>query len=217
MKEASSDPDIARPRADPQGEADAPRHHTASGADGLALPVTQPAALDAQHHRNDANLNIPKGAASPDAASLSNSSKPSRSEKPAHVDGVDTSHGQSLPVASAQDAQQGLDVANAENPDGSPKKKKTLREYFDTFWRTSLQIITHSWLNVLLVFVPLGIITAEIDGIHGGIVFAMNCIAVVPLAGLLAYATESVASEMGDALGALLNVTFGNAVELIIL
>ncbi|KAJ3472995.1 hypothetical protein NLG97_g10584 [Lecanicillium saksenae] len=71
-------------------------------------------------------------------------------------------------------------------------------------------------MNVLLVFVPVGIVVANIHGINGGIVFAMNCIAVVPLAGLLSHATESVASNMGDALGALLNITFGNAVELII-
>ena len=45
----------------------------------------------------------------------------------------------------------------------------------------------------------------------------MNAVAIVPLAGLLAHATESVASEMGDTIGSLMNVTFGNAVELIIL
>jgi Ca2+/H+ antiporter len=77
-------------------------------------------------------------------------------------------------------------------------------------------ILTHTWLNALLVFIPVGIIAAEVPGIHGGVVFAMNCIAIIPLAGLLAFATESVAVKMGDALGALLNVTFGNAVELII-
>ncbi|PHH68902.1 hypothetical protein CDD83_5890 [Cordyceps sp. RAO-2017] len=77
-------------------------------------------------------------------------------------------------------------------------------------------VVTYSWLNVLLVFVPIGIIVANVRGVHGGIVFAMNCIAVIPLAGLLSHATESVASNMGDSLGALLNVTFGNAVELII-
>lgn len=49
-----------------------------------------------------------------------------------------------------------------------------------------------------------------------GVVFAMNAIAIVPLAGLLSHATESVASRMGDTAGALVNVTFGNAVELII-
>lgn len=45
----------------------------------------------------------------------------------------------------------------------------------------------------------------------------MNAIAIIPLAGLLTYATESVAHKLGDTLGALLNVSFGNAVELIIL
>ena len=44
----------------------------------------------------------------------------------------------------------------------------------------------------------------------------MNAIAIIPLAGLLAHATESVASRMGDTWASLLNVTFGNAVELII-
>ncbi|KAH7156355.1 calcium/proton exchanger [Dactylonectria macrodidyma] len=94
-----------------------------------------------------------------------------------------------------------------------PKKQGGL---IDEIRRNARLAITYSWLNVLLVFVPIGIIVAEIDGIHGGIVFGMNAIAIIPLAGLLAFATESVALEMGDALGALLNVTFGNAVELII-
>jgi Ca2+:H+ antiporter len=48
------------------------------------------------------------------------------------------------------------------------------------------------------------------------IVFSMNAIAIIPLAGLLAHATEAVAARVGDALGALLNVSFGNAVELIL-
>lgn len=47
-------------------------------------------------------------------------------------------------------------------------------------------------------------------------VFATNAIAIVPLAGLLSHATESLASRVGDSIGALMNVTFGNAVELII-
>lgn len=82
--------------------------------------------------------------------------------------------------------------------------------------RSAWLVLTYTWLNVLLVFVPVGIIAGQIDGIHGGVVFAMNSISIIPLAGLLAFATESVAAKMGDAIGALLNVTFGNAVELII-
>ena len=45
-----------------------------------------------------------------------------------------------------------------------------------------------------------------------GIIFGMNAIAIIPLAGLLSFATESVAARLGDTLGALLNVSFGNAV-----
>lgn len=97
-----------------------------------------------------------------------------------------------------------------------PQSPTRLQRIIAETRRSSWLIITHSWLNALLVFIPVGIIAAEVPGIHGGVVFAMNCIAIIPLAGLLAFATESVAAKMGDALGALLNVTFGNAVELII-
>lgn len=75
--------------------------------------------------------------------------------------------------------------------------------------------VCHSWVNVLLVFVPIGI-AAEAAHLSPTIIFALNAVAIVPLAGLLSHATESVASRLGDSLGALLNVTFGNAVELII-
>lgn len=81
---------------------------------------------------------------------------------------------------------------------------------------TIKDIILSSKLNILLIFVPIGI-GMEIAGVNPIIVFTLNAIAIVPLAGLLSYATESVAGEMGDTIGALMNVTFGNAVELIIL
>ncbi|OAQ79329.1 vacuolar calcium ion transporter [Purpureocillium lilacinum] len=103
-------------------------------------------------------------------------------------------------------------TATADDDNASKKKRGFVEEVRRTFW----MVVTYSWLNVLLVFVPIGIVVANVPGVHGGIVFAMNCIAVIPLAGLLSFATESVASNMGDSLGALLNVTFGNAVELII-
>jgi len=82
--------------------------------------------------------------------------------------------------------------------------------------RTVRIIIFGSWANVLLVFVPAGI-AVHFAHAPAGVVFAMNAIAIVPLAGLLGKATETVAAGFGDAIGALMNVTFGNAVELIIL
>lgn len=106
----------------------------------------------------------------------------------------------------------GPGIVPVEDGRGEPPKST-----FRSVMGTCRIIITHSWINVLLVFVPAGIAVEAIPGIHGAIVFALNCVAVIPLAGLLAFATESLASEMGDALGALINVTFGNIVELIIL
>lgn len=80
-----------------------------------------------------------------------------------------------------------------------------------------------SWINVLLVFVPVGIVLGALVKAKGDaapvsptVVFAINAIAIIPLASLLSFATESVAIKLGDTIGALLNVTFGNAVELII-
>ncbi|KAI9704024.1 MAG: hypothetical protein M1820_005645 [Bogoriella megaspora] len=83
------------------------------------------------------------------------------------------------------------------------------------FFTHTKHAITRSWINVLLVFVPAGI-AVKAAGLDASVVFAMNAIAVIPLAGVLTHATESVASRLGDTLGALMNVSFGNAVELII-
>jgi Ca2+:H+ antiporter len=83
------------------------------------------------------------------------------------------------------------------------------------FFLTVKDILLSSYINILLVFVPVGI-AVNFSGASGGIVFAMNAIAIIPLAGLLSQATESVAMRLGDTIGALMNVTFGNAVELII-
>jgi Ca2+:H+ antiporter len=97
--------------------------------------------------------------------------------------------------------------------DTAPKAKKNVAV---RFYLTFKSIILSSWINVLLVFVPIGI-AVDVAGLSPTIVFAMNAIAIIPLAGLLSHATESVAKRMGDTIGALMNVTFGNAVELIIL
>jgi len=95
----------------------------------------------------------------------------------------------------------------------NPRQKPNIGIRFYTVVKETLM---SSWVNVLLIFVPVGI-AVQAAGIDPTIIFAMNAIAIIPLAGLLSHATESVASEMGDTIGALMNVTFGNAVELIIL
>jgi len=76
-------------------------------------------------------------------------------------------------------------------------------------------LLTSSWLNVLLVFVPLGFLAEKL---HWGAaaVFGINFLAIVPLAKLLGDATEQASLKLGQTLGGLLNATFGNAVELIV-
>ncbi|ORY82447.1 calcium/proton exchanger [Protomyces lactucae-debilis] len=46
--------------------------------------------------------------------------------------------------------------------------------------------------------------------------FVCACLAIIPLAALLGFATEELAKRFGNALSALLNISFGNAAELII-
>jgi Ca2+:H+ antiporter len=80
--------------------------------------------------------------------------------------------------------------------------------------RTPLVPPEHA-LKLLLLFVPLAVMA---EWLHwGGIaVFACAAVAIIPLAGLMGEATESLAARLGAGIGGLLNATFGNAAELII-
>jgi Ca2+:H+ antiporter len=73
-----------------------------------------------------------------------------------------------------------------------------------------------SRLNVLLIFVPAGTVT-YLTRAPPVAVFITNAIAIVPLSALLTDATERIAADAGDTVGALLNISLGNLVELILL
>ncbi|CAZ79696.1 unnamed protein product [Tuber melanosporum] len=92
--------------------------------------------------------------------------------------------------------------------------EKEMEEH-KTIWGQFKAAIFNSWINVLLVFAPVGIAT-HYAGVDPTIVFVMNFVAIIPLAALLSYGTEEIALYCGDVLGGLLNASFGNAVELII-
>lgn len=76
-------------------------------------------------------------------------------------------------------------------------------------------IILSNYVNVLLVFVPLGIVAGQLHWSNTA-VFFLNFIAIIPLASLLSFATEELSAHVGQTVGGLLNATFGNAVELIV-
>lgn len=84
-----------------------------------------------------------------------------------------------------------------------------------SFLEGSRRMICSSYLNLLLLFLPLGVV-AEMKDWSDGLVFGLNCIAILPLAKLLGDATEQVAAHTNDTIGGLLNATFGNATELIV-
>lgn len=77
------------------------------------------------------------------------------------------------------------------------------------------KVLGSHYVNILLVFVPLGIIAGAL-GWNPTVVFILNFFAIIPLAALLSFATEELSVKVGQTLGGLLNATFGNAVELIV-
>ncbi|KAI9798145.1 MAG: hypothetical protein M1825_005649, partial [Sarcosagium campestre] len=98
--------------------------------------------------------------------------------------------------------------------DESLEERKVRQPHY-TFANQIQATLFNSWINVLLIAVPVGIIVNYLK-IAPVAIFVINFIAIIPLAALLSYATEEIALRVGETLGGLLNATFGNAVELIV-
>ena len=79
-----------------------------------------------------------------------------------------------------------------------------------SFFRTPL-----GWPYLLTPLIPLAVVL-EIVGAPATVVFATSALGIVPTAALMGRATEELAARSGPGIGGLLNVTFGNAPELII-
>src|SRR5689334_2905997 len=71
-------------------------------------------------------------------------------------------------------------------------------------------------LRALLLLVPISVILDRIPSVPRAAVFATAILAIVPLAEWVRRATEHVAARAGSTIGGLLNVSFGNAPELIL-
>lgn len=81
--------------------------------------------------------------------------------------------------------------------------------------QSPLSSFLRSPMNWLLLFIPLTIVL-ERAHVSGPVLFFMAAIAIIPIAAQSVAATEQLATRTGDAIGGLLNATFGNAPELII-
>ena len=70
-------------------------------------------------------------------------------------------------------------------------------------------------INWLLAFVPISV-ALEAAHVPPPVLFFSAALAIVPIARLIVLSTEQLATRTGDAIGGLMNATFGNAPELII-
>jgi Ca2+:H+ antiporter len=79
----------------------------------------------------------------------------------------------------------------------------------------SVKLSKSSAIYVLLIFAP---IAAGLEFIHADhlVLFVISAIALIPLAKLIGDSTEHLSTHYGPTAGSLLNVTFGNAAEIII-
>jgi len=71
------------------------------------------------------------------------------------------------------------------------------------------------WPYLLVPFIPLALVF-EIIGASPTLIFFIAAAGIIPTAALMGQATEHLAERSGPGIGGLLNVTFGNAPELII-
>jgi len=103
---------------------------------------------------------------------------------------------------------------NKRHTPGMDSENSLVRGSANIFNITKVTLLSN-YVNILLVFVPLGIIAGAThwDPVT---VFILNFFAIVPLAAVLSFATEEISVKLGQTMGGLLNATFGNAVELIV-
>lgn len=69
--------------------------------------------------------------------------------------------------------------------------------------------LLNSWINILFVFIPIGI-AMHFSKVSPVVIFVTNFIAIIPLAAMLSYATEEIALRTGETIGGLLNASFGS-------
>ena len=101
------------------------------------------------------------------------------------------------------------DLESGSNSHGSEPEERIKPKF--TAWSQIRYSLFNSWINVLLVCAPIGIALHFVPGLNPIVIFVVNFIAIIPLAGTLSYATEEIALRTGETIGGLLNASFGYA------
>ncbi len=76
-------------------------------------------------------------------------------------------------------------------------------------------LTAQGWPYLLLPFIPLAL-ALDLAHASAAVIFSTAALGIIPTAALMGQATEELAARSGPGIGGLLNVTFGNAPELII-
>jgi Ca2+:H+ antiporter len=87
-----------------------------------------------------------------------------------------------------------------------PSQRSSLRRFL---------VSGEGWPYLLVPFIPIAI-ALDLAHVSPTIIFFSSALGVIPTAALMGRATEELAARSGPGIGGLLNVTFGNAPELII-
>jgi Ca2+:H+ antiporter len=124
-----------------------------------------------------------------------------------NVDGNANRPAQSAEFKQRKKAQQ-KEFKEKEKAKKKEERKKWEQHIDKSIWGQFKAAILSSYVNLLLVFVPVGI-ALHFTSVSPIVVFVMNFLAIIPLAGTLSYATEEIALRTGETLGGLLNASFG--------
>ena len=134
-----------------------------------------------------------------------------------HVNGGPTENERTPLITAGAETVNGILKGPWTNSQGKPfhEDERAWVRWPMTFLHLTWQTVASNYVNVLLVFVPAGIILGILD-VNPAAIFIVNFLAIIPLAALLSFATEELSLKLGQTTGGLMNATFGNAVELIV-
>ncbi|KAF9545037.1 calcium/proton exchanger [Agrocybe pediades] len=126
-------------------------------------------------------------------------------------------------MSTFSDAKTSASLATSQPPEmasGHLERRRTIVRKAPTTLQSVKAILRASWLNILLVFIPvswaLHFALPHTLGNRDTVIFVTSFLAIIPLANLLSFATEEISLRVGQTLAGLINATLGNAVELIV-
>lgn len=111
----------------------------------------------------------------------------------ANTSNMDGSTGESTPLISSSSSRTNTWKSRLS---GSLTDERVYVRWPSKILYTTYEVLVSNYANVFLVFVPLGIVAGAV-GWDPVAIFVLNFLAIIPLAGLLAFATEELAAKVG--------------------